>query len=122
MCGTARPPLTVTDVKMPVMDGVEFLKAARQKDPDAAIIILTGVGDVKTAIESLKHGAHDFILKPVNVEELLIAAERALERRELLIARREYQGTLKRRVYEPTRDLDPASTKLEDPYRPPPED
>ncbi len=70
MFGTARPPLTVTDVKMPVMDGVEFLKAARQKDPDAAIIVLTGVGDVKTAIESLKHGAHDFILKPVNVEEL----------------------------------------------------
>ncbi len=117
MFGTARPPLTVTDVKMPVMDGVEFLKAARQKDPDAAIIILTGVGDVKTAIESLKHGAHDFILKPVNVEELLIAAERALERRELLIERREYQVTLERRVEEATRDLDAAYTKLQDTYR-----
>jgi len=113
MFGTARPPLTVTDVKMPVMDGVEFLKAARQKDPDAAIIILTGVGDVKTAIESLKHGAHDFILKPVNVEELLIAAERALERRELLIERREYQVTLERRVEEATRDLDAAYKELE---------
>src|SRR5205807_785644 len=94
-----------------------FLKAAREKDPDAAIIILTGVGDVKTAIESLKHGAHDFILKPVNVEELLIAAERALERRELLIERREYQVTLERRVEEATRDLDAAYTKLQDTYR-----
>ena len=113
----ARPPLTVTDVKMPVMDGVEFLKAARRKDPDAAIIVLTGVGDVKTAIESLKHGAHDFIIKPVNVDELLIAAERALERRELLIERREYQVKLERRVEEATRDLDAAYTKLQDTYR-----
>jgi cyclic di-GMP phosphodiesterase len=113
----ARPPLTVTDVKMPVMDGVEFLKAARQHDPDAAIIMLTGVGDVKTAIESLKHGAHDFIIKPVNVDELLIAAERALERRELLIERREYQGRLERRVADATRDLDAAYSKLHDTYR-----
>ena len=72
---------------------------------------------MKTAIESLKHGAHDFILKPVNVEELLIAAERALERRELLIERREYQVTLERRVEEATRDLDAAYTKLQDTYR-----
>jgi cyclic di-GMP phosphodiesterase len=113
----ARPPLTVTDVKMPVMDGLEFLKAARQTDPDAAIIMLTGVGDVKTAIESLKHGAHDFIIKPVNVDELLIAAERALERRELLIERREYQGLLERRVADATRDLDAAYSKLHDTYR-----
>src|SRR5437879_6962717 len=55
--------------------------------------------------------------KPVNVEELLIAAERALERRELLIERREYQVTLERRVEEATRDLDAAYTKLQDTYR-----
>ena len=114
---SVRPPLTVTDVKMPVMDGLEFLKAARAADPDAAVIVLTGVGDVKTAIESLKHGAHDFIIKPVNVDELLIAAERALERRQLLIERRQYQVTLERRVDEATRSLDAAYTQLRDTYR-----
>jgi response regulator RpfG family c-di-GMP phosphodiesterase len=112
-----RPPLAVTDVKMPVMDGLAFLKAVRDVDPDAAVIVLTGVGDVKTAIESLKQGADDFILKPVNVEELVIAAERALERRQLLIERREYQATLERRVVEATADLARALRELEDTYR-----
>ena len=112
-----RPPLTVTDVKMPVMDGLEFLKAIRDIDPDAAVIMLTGVGDVKIAIESLKVGAHDFIIKPVNVDELLIAADRAVERRQLLIERREYQATLERRVEEATRDLALTLRELQDTYR-----
>jgi response regulator RpfG family c-di-GMP phosphodiesterase len=89
----------------------------REIDGDAAVIVLTGVGDVKTAIESLKHGAHDFIMKPVNVDELLIAAERALERRQLLIERREYQVTLEHRVHEATRDLDAAYHQLQETYR-----
>ncbi|MBI2152317.1 MAG: response regulator [Candidatus Rokubacteria bacterium] len=113
----SRPPLTVTDVKMPVMDGLEFLKSIRDLDTDAAVIVLTGVGDVKTAIESLKVGAYDFIIKPVNVDELLIAAERAVERRQLLIERREYQATLERRVEEATRDLALTLRELQDTYR-----
>jgi response regulator RpfG family c-di-GMP phosphodiesterase len=100
-----RPPLVFTDVKMPRMDGVALLKAARDIDPDAAFVILTGLGDVKIAIESLKLGAHDFIVKPVNIDELLIAAERALERRELLMERRERQALLEQRVDEATREL-----------------
>lgn len=114
---TTRPPLTVTDVKMPVMDGLDFLKAVRGLDPDAAVIMLTGVGDMKIAIESLKVGAYDFIFKPVNVDELLIAAERAVERRQLLIERREYQVTLERRVEEATRDLALTLRELQDTYR-----
>lgn len=112
-----RPPLTVTDVKMPVMDGLQFLKSIRRLDADAAVIVLTGVGDIKTAIESLKVGAYDFIIKPVNVEELLIAAERAVERRQLLIERRQYQATLERRVEEATRDLALTLRELQDTYR-----
>jgi response regulator RpfG family c-di-GMP phosphodiesterase len=113
----ARPLLTVTDVKMPGMDGLELLKAVRDLDPDAAVIMLTGVGDVKTAIESLKVGAYDFIIKPVNIDELIIAAERAVERRHLLIERREYQTALERRVEEATRDLALALRELQDTYR-----
>ena len=75
---TSRPPLTVTDLKMPVMDGIGLLDGIRREDVDAAVIVLTGAPDVKTAIDSLKLGAHDFIMKPVNVDELLFAAERAL--------------------------------------------
>jgi response regulator RpfG family c-di-GMP phosphodiesterase len=112
----ARPPLIVTDLKMPKMSGIDLLQAVRTADADAAVIVLTGAADVKTAIESLKLGAHDFIMKPVNVDELLIAADRALERRQLLIERREYQARLERRVVEATRDLQRAYQQLQDTY------
>ena len=113
----SRPPLTVTDLKMPVMGGIELLQQIRQADPDAAVIVLTGAADVKTAIESLQLGAYDFIMKPVNVDELLIAADRALERRQLLIERRQYQELLERRVVEATHDLEQAYRQLQDTYR-----
>src|SRR3989440_8247260 len=108
-----RPELVVTDLKMPVMGGIELLQGIREADADAAVIVLTGAADVKTAIDSLKLGAHDFIMKPVNVDELLIAAERALERRNLLIERREYQATLERRVDEATAKLETAYHQLQ---------
>jgi cyclic di-GMP phosphodiesterase len=112
-----RPPLTVTDVQMPALSGVEFLKQARALDPDAAFLVLTGVGDIQTAVESLKYGAYDFILKPVNMEELLNAAERALEHRALIMERREYHALLERRVAEATRDLEATLGALEETYR-----
>jgi response regulator RpfG family c-di-GMP phosphodiesterase len=114
---STRPPLTVTDLKMPVMTGIELLKGVRKADADAAVIVLTGAADVKTAIDSLKLGAYDFIMKPVNVDELLIAADRALERRQLLIERREYQALLEIRVEQATRDLASAFRELQDTYR-----
>ena len=112
-----RPPLTVTDVHMPVMDGVELLKKARALDPDAAFLVLTGVANVQTAVESLKFGAFDFIMKPVHMDEILIAAERALEHRQLLIERREHQVILERKVEEATRELGSTLRELESTYR-----
>src|SRR5580765_2581118 len=113
----ARSPLTVTDLKMPIMGGIDLLQQVRQADPDAAVIVLTGAADVKTAIASLKLGAYDFIMKPVNVDELLIAADRALERRQLLIEHRHYQELLERRVEEATRGLAQLNRELQDAYR-----
>src|SRR5262249_37334347 len=55
-----RPELVVTDLKMPVMSGIELLQQIRAIDGDAAVIVLTGAADVKTAIDSLKLGAYDF--------------------------------------------------------------
>ena len=117
MFKAAQPPLTVTDLKMPNMGGIELLQQVRQLDQDCAVIVLTGAADVKTAIDSLKLGAHDFIMKPVNVDELLIACDRALERRQLLIERRQYQETLEHRVEEATRDLAAAYRQLQDTYQ-----
>src|SRR3989442_5846029 len=86
-----RPPLVVTDVLHPGITGIELLRQVRAVDGDVAVIVQTGAASVKTAIASLKLGAHAFLLKPINIDELLIATERALERRQLLIERRERQ-------------------------------
>src|SRR5213080_5555323 len=112
-----RPPLVVTDLKMPGITGIELLQQVRAVDDDVAVIVLTGAADVKTAIASLKLGARDVIMKPVNMDELLIATERALERRQLLIDRREYHKNLERRVVEATRDLASKHRQLQDTYR-----
>jgi len=112
-----RPSLVVIDLRMPIMDGSELLHAVREEDPDAAVIVLTGAADVKTAIACLKQGAYDFIMKPVDIDELLLAVERAFERRQLLLERRHYQEMLERRVQEATRDLEAAYRQLQDTYR-----
>jgi response regulator RpfG family c-di-GMP phosphodiesterase len=112
-----RAPLTITDLKMPVMDGLQLLRHVKARDADAAVIVLTGAGDVRTAVESLKQGASDFILKPVDLDQILLAAERALERRQLLIERREHQVLLEARVAEATRGLAVALRELEETYQ-----
>jgi DNA-binding NtrC family response regulator len=86
-----RPPLVVTNLKMPGITGIELLQQVLALDGDAAVIVLTAAADVKTAIACLKLGAHDVIMKPVDMDQLLITTERALERRQLLIERRQYQ-------------------------------
>jgi DNA-binding NtrC family response regulator len=85
----SRPPLVVTNLRMPVMNGIELLKQIRQEDLDAAVIVLGNETPWETANASLKLGAHAFLWKPINMDELLITAERALERRQLLIERRQ---------------------------------
>src|SRR5439155_666699 len=112
-----RPALVVTALKMPGITGIELLQQVKVVDDDVAVIVLTGAADLKTAIASLKLGAHAFIMKPVNMDELLIATERALERRQLLIERREYHELLERRAVEATRDLASAYRQLQETYR-----
>src|SRR2546422_468875 len=95
----SRPSLIVTDRRMPMVRGgervadagIQLLKQVRQEDPDAAVIVESGWADVKPKITSLKLGACAFITQPFLSEELLFAAERALERRQLLIERRRHQ-------------------------------
>jgi putative nucleotidyltransferase with HDIG domain len=112
-----RAPLTITDLKMPGMDGFQLLRHVRARDADAAVIMLTGAADVRAAVESLKQGASDFILKPVNLDQVLLSAERALERRQLLMERREHQARLEHRVAEATRDLAAALGELQQTYQ-----
>jgi putative two-component system response regulator len=95
-------PVCIADIYMPEMDGVTFLREALQRYPDMAIIMLTGMAEVSTAVECMKLGALDFISKPVLVEEVRTRLHKALEKRRLVLENRFYQQTLEFRV----RDLD----------------
>ena len=93
-------PLCISDVHMAEMDGVTFLREALKLFPDMAIIMLTGVADVTTAVECLKVGALDYIAKPVMMEEVRARLDKALEKRQLVLQNRFYQKNLESRVRE----------------------
>jgi putative two-component system response regulator len=95
-------PICISDIYMPEMDGVTFLREALQRYPDMAIIMLTGMAEVNTAVECLKLGALDYISKPVMIEEVRARLHKALEKRRLTLENRFYQQSLELRV----RDLD----------------
>jgi putative two-component system response regulator len=93
-------PLCISDIHMPEMDGVTFLREALKLYPDMAVIMLTGVAEVDTAVECLKLGALDYISKPVMVEEVRARLDKALEKRDLILQNRFYQQNLETRVRE----------------------
>ena len=75
--------ILVTDLRLPVMDGVELLKRAKAMGQDIEVIMITGHGTVEIAVEAIKEGAYDFITKPVKKAQLLRAVEKAAEKQYL---------------------------------------
>jgi len=100
-----QPPLVLTDIKMPGMDGVELLRKIKQESPDTEVIMITGHGDMELAIRSLQFDAADFVTKPINDEALEIALKRAHERIWMRERLREYTENLERLVSEKTQQL-----------------
>ncbi len=88
--------IVLLDLKMPKVDGLEVLKFIKTNAPGVEVIMLTGMADVKTAVECMKTGAYDYITKPTTADELLTTIQRALERRQLLIDNIVMKGTLER--------------------------
>jgi len=78
------PDLVFLDIKMPQMDGLEVLKRLKERDVSPPVVILSGHGTVKTAVEAVKLGAFDFIEKPPDSERILIAARNALGQKRLV--------------------------------------
>jgi two-component system response regulator HydG len=79
----AAPDLTICDLMMPGMNGVDLLRALRQRDPDAQVILLSAFRDVEIAVEAMHEGAVHFFCKPVDVESLLTMVGKAIEARRL---------------------------------------
>jgi DNA-binding NtrC family response regulator len=72
------------DIKMPKLDGIEFLQKAADTSPDVPIIMISGHGNIETAVEAVKKGAYDFISKPPDLNRLLITIRNAMERSSLV--------------------------------------
>ena len=75
--------LIITDLKMPEMDGMELLEAAKSLDKRVVVLVITGYGTIESAVMAIKKGAYDFIPKPFKMKELEIIVKRALERHTL---------------------------------------
>lgn len=72
----------ITDMKMPEMDGLSLLEKIQQMEKQALVILLTGYPSLDSAITAMRHGAYDYLVKPVNLDELKLRIERGLERKE----------------------------------------
>jgi PAS domain S-box-containing protein len=94
----ARPPIVLTDIKMPGMDGIELLRKIKQAEPDTEVIMITGHGDLDLAIKSLKYEATDFVTKPINDDVLEIALKRAREKISMRQQLRQYTENLEELV------------------------
>jgi two-component system, NtrC family, nitrogen regulation response regulator NtrX len=82
------------DIKMPKMDGIEFLEKAKELNPDLPIIMISGHGTIETAVEAVKKGAYDYISKPPDLNRLLITIRNAMDKTSLVAETK----VLKRRV------------------------
>ena len=98
-------PLIISDIIMPGMDGIELLKRVRSKYPDTAVVVITAVSNVSIAIEALREGAYDYLIKPFNLEEVLLSVRNAFEKRRLILQNRFYQEHLEELVKAQTAEI-----------------
>src|SRR6266702_4290230 len=108
------PEAMLCDIRMPETSGVELLPKVLARDPDLAVLMLTAIDEPRTAIECLKLGAYDYLIKPVDLDELEMSLQGALRQRQLEIERRELEQWLAREVAVRTRDLEERTTLVED--------
>jgi putative two-component system response regulator len=102
------------DVRMPQLSGVELVPKVLERDPDIAILMLTAVDEPRTAVECLKLGAYDYLIKPIDLDELELALRAALRRRQLEVDRREMERWLASEVSLRTKELEERTAALED--------
>ncbi len=105
--------LVLTDLKMPSVGGIEILHHIARLDRNIMTIVMTGYATVETAVEALKFGAEDYIIKPFQIDEILIAVSRALQKRGLILENQQYQKQLEEKVIERTDQLRRAHRDLQ---------
>src|SRR5262249_16764467 len=109
-----RPEIGLTDLKMPGVDGMQVLARARDLDPDAVVIMITGHGTVESAVDAMRAGAFDYLLKPLPSNDVLrLAVARAAERRRLIEENRRLRQPLAPRAgFDPIIGQNPARSAV----------
>ncbi len=105
--------IVITDLKMPVMDGMAFMQRAAIADADLPVIMVSAYGEIATAVEAIKSGAYDFIERPLDIDDLLPKVKRALEKRKLVLDNRRLRSELANR-----RGSRPVSSAIRLPCKP----
>src|ERR1700690_4350249 len=108
--------LVLSDIVMPEMDGLKLLAELRVADPDVPVIMVTAMHDISIALEAIRAGAYDYILKPFEKDQLHLSVRRALEHRRLVLENLTYQSDLEHLVAERTQQLSIALQDLEQSY------
>jgi putative nucleotidyltransferase with HDIG domain len=108
--------LILSDMVMPEMDGLSLLEWQRKHNADIPVIMVTAMHDISTALEAIRRGAYDYILKPFEKDQLYLGVRRALEHRRLLLENQHYQRNLEHLVEERTAQLKGALEQLEQSY------
>jgi putative nucleotidyltransferase with HDIG domain len=108
--------LILSDIIMPEMNGLQFLERVRQLYPDLPVLMLSALQDVRIAMEAIRAGAYDYVVKPFERDQLFLAVDRALERRRLILENRRYQSHLEEMVRQRTEALESALRELERSY------
>ena len=90
--------LILTDLKMPGMGGMEFLRQLKQRWPDIEVLVMTAFGSIETAVESMRCGAYDYVTKPIDRERLAVVVEKALERHALACENKQLKDRLEART------------------------
>lgn len=97
--------LVLLDIKMPGKSGMELLSEIREHYPDTAVIMVTVINDIDTVIESIRHGAYDYVTKPFNLDVVVHGVKRAIGKRRLELELRDYQQHLERKVEEQAKEI-----------------
>jgi putative nucleotidyltransferase with HDIG domain len=108
--------LMLSDLMMADLDGIGLLERTKEKYPDMPVVMVTAVHDISVALQALRNGAYDYLLKPFEREQLLATVSRALENRRLKIENRTYQINLESLVEARTKQLQAAMADLKRSY------
>ncbi len=100
------------DIRMPGLSGLAVLQELQQRYPDTSVIMLTAVGDTETAVGAMKSGAYDFVEKPFRLADVVVRVAKALEKRTLVLANKQYHENLERMVQEQAERLNDQFSQL----------